>query len=92
MFRVGDLRISSNMFRLFLAGVCLAVLLAAFAGVLICSLCTSVLAPGFSPPTTTEGTVSPSVHAGNEGHSDQDRAGPRYYYIAIQNNRPEEGQ
>jgi hypothetical protein len=80
MFGVGNFGISPIMFRLFLAGV------------LICSLGASVLTSNISPPTATEGTVSPAVHANNECHSDQDGAGPRYYYIAIQNNRPEEAQ
>jgi len=92
MFVVGNFGISPNMFRLFLAGVCLSILLAALAGVLICSLGASILTSNISPPTATEGTVSPAVHANNECHSDQDGAGPRYYYIAIQNNRPEEAQ
>ena len=92
MLCVCDLGISSHMFRLFFIGVCLSVLLAALAGILVCSLGTSILTPGLSPPATTEGTVSPAVHADDEGYSDQDGAGPRYYYIAIQNNRPEEAQ
>lgn len=88
---IGDLGVSPDMFRLFLADARLPLLVAGLTS-LSCALGRriSVLASRFGPSTTTERTIPPAVHASNEGHAYHDRPSPCHYHVSIENDSPEE--